>query len=69
MLKHSELDGEDRRSIDPPAYTIPEFCTTHKVSRSMLYKMWANGSGPRAKSVGVKKIITAEAAAEWRRQP
>jgi hypothetical protein len=50
----------------PLAFTIDEFCTAHRISRSGLYKMWARGIGPRVKRIGVKVLITAEAAAEWR---
>jgi hypothetical protein len=50
----------------PAAFTITEFCQAHRISRSMLYKLWSAGTGPRVKNIGVKKIITAEAAAEWR---
>jgi hypothetical protein len=47
------------------AFTIAEFCETHRVSKSWLYLEWAAGRGPRVKQIGTKKIITAEAA-EWR---
>jgi len=50
----------------PAAYTVAEFCTAHRVSRSMLYKMWRAGTGPRIKHVGTKILITAESAAAWR---
>jgi hypothetical protein len=48
------------------AFTIAEFCEAHRVSRSWLYQEWKAGRGPKVKQVGVKKLITAEAAAEWR---
>lgn len=48
------------------AQTIQEFCVDNGVSRSSLYNMWGEGIGPRFMRVGVKKLITAEAAAEWR---
>jgi hypothetical protein len=50
------------------AFTVAEFCETHRVSRSWLYQEWKAGRGPKVKQVGVKKIITAEAAYEWRNQ-
>jgi hypothetical protein len=50
----------------PVIYTIAEFCTAHRISRSQLYKLWREGAGPRVKRVGTKVLITAEAAAEWR---
>ena len=50
------------------AFTIAEFCETHRVSKSWLYQEWAAGRGPRVKKIGVKKIITVEDAAAWRRE-
>ncbi|MGO9685599.1 MAG: hypothetical protein ACLPTZ_24010 [Beijerinckiaceae bacterium] len=34
----------------------------------MVYKLWKAGIGPRWMNVGSKRIITDEAAAEWRRE-
>jgi hypothetical protein len=51
------------------AFTVAEFCEAHRVSKSWLYAEWAAGRGPRVKLIGTKKIITAEAAAEWRNAP
>jgi hypothetical protein len=48
------------------AFTIAEFCDAHRISRSWLYGEWKAGRGPKVKEIGTKKIITAEAAAEWR---
>jgi hypothetical protein len=48
------------------AFTVAEFCDAHRISRSMLYELWNAGRGPRVIKIGVKNIITAEAAAEWR---
>jgi hypothetical protein len=48
------------------AFTIAEFCESHRVSRSWLYGEWRAGRGPKVKKVGTKNIITAEAAAVWR---
>ena len=50
------------------AYTVNEFCDAHRISRSKLYELWSAGIGPRFIQVGTKKIITNEAAADWRRQ-
>jgi hypothetical protein len=49
------------------AYTVNEFCNAHRVSRAKLYQLWAAGLGPRFMHVGSKRIITIEAAADWRR--
>jgi hypothetical protein len=49
------------------AFTVSEFCDAHRISRSKLYQMWAAGAGPRYMQVGAKKIISVEAAADFRR--
>jgi hypothetical protein len=54
------------RPPDPCAFTVSEFCDRHRVSRSWLYEEWRAGRGPKFKNIGVKRIITNEAAAEWR---
>jgi hypothetical protein len=48
------------------AFTVAEFCEAHRISRSWLYAEWKAGRGPRFMRAGTKKIITMEAAADWR---
>jgi hypothetical protein len=62
------LEHSPAKQTARAAYTIPEFCESHRLSRGKLYQLWAAGTGPRFINVGVKKIITLEAAADWRRQ-
>ena len=47
-------------------YTPSEFCDAHRLSKSALYGLWKAGRGPRFIVNGVRRIITAEAAAAWR---
>ena len=49
------------------AYSIPEFCQLHGISRSALYKSIKAGQAPRLMRVGSRILISKEAAAEWRR--
>jgi predicted DNA-binding transcriptional regulator AlpA len=52
----------------PPAkaaYTIPDFCCLHSISRSLLYQLIANREGPRTFKVGARTLVSAEAAQEW----
>ena len=63
----SEHAGGNRET-ERAAYTVGEFCAAHRISRSKLYQLWATGAGPRFIQVGSKKIITVEAAADWRRR-
>ena len=54
-------------TVDPAAYTIPEFCKAHRFSESMYFKMKVQGLAPREMHVGSRTLITFEAAADWRR--
>lgn len=49
------------------AYTVDEFARAHRISRAMVYKLWAQGIGPRTMKVGSRTLISQEAAADWRR--
>ena len=49
------------------ALSIPEFCEAHRISEAFYYKLKKLGKGPREMEVGVRKLITLESAAEWRR--
>jgi predicted DNA-binding transcriptional regulator AlpA len=43
--------------LDKKAYTIAEFCEVYRLSRSELYKAWANNIGPRYIRLGPRKVI------------
>ena len=49
------------------AYSIGEFCEAHGICRGTLYNLWKSGDGPRYMHVGRRRLITNEAAADWRR--
>jgi hypothetical protein len=49
------------------ALSIDEFCDAHGISRSMYYKLRAQGKGPREMEVGTRRLISDEAGADWRR--
>jgi hypothetical protein len=49
------------------AFTVAEFCDSHRISRTKLYNLWKTGAGPRQMRVGTKILISVEAAADWRR--
>jgi predicted DNA-binding transcriptional regulator AlpA len=48
--------------------SIADFCAAYAISRAMLYKMFADGRGPRVMRVGSRRLISVEAAEEWRRK-
>ena len=49
-------------------YTVTQFCKYHNISRSMFYKLLQLGEGPRLMAVGRRRLISIEAAADWRQQ-
>ena len=51
----------------PLAMSIREFCTAHRISEDMFFKMRRQGWGPAVMRVGTRTLISIEAAAEWRK--
>ena len=51
---------------DYDAYSIRQFCARHNLSEELFYKLQRLGTGPRTLNVGRRKLITREAAREWR---
>ena len=49
------------------AFSIPEFCAMHNLSRTHLWMLEKEGKGPRLMHVGRRRLISAEAASDWRR--
>jgi hypothetical protein len=50
------------------SYTPEEFCEAERISRGMLYKLWARGEGPAFYRVGNRPRITHEARLAWQRK-
>ena len=48
--------------------TIAEWCALRKVSRSMFYNLDNEGLAPKTHNVGVKRLISPHADAEWLQQ-
>jgi hypothetical protein len=53
---------------DPDAYSVEQFCAKHGISQSLFYKMRREGLGPEEIRLGVRVLISKEAAARWRAQ-
>ena len=54
------MDGEQ------DAYGVESFCERHGISRAYLYLLWKRGDGPRFMQVGARRLVSREAAADWR---
>jgi len=49
------------------SFTILEWCAYRRISRAMFYKLAAAGDAPRTHRAGNKRLISAEADADWLR--
>ena len=47
---------------------VDGFCHEHGISRAHFYNLLRPGDGPAIMKVGRRTLISAEAAAEWRRR-
>ena len=55
--------------MNKTCFTVYEFCHEHgDISKVFFYKLLKQGKGPRLMKVGRRTLITAEAAADWRKQ-
>ena len=56
-----------RVTVQKQSFSIQEFCKLHDISRSLFYVLREKGEAPRVMKVGRRTLISAEAAAEWRK--
>lgn len=56
------------RRDDPAAYRVSEFCSAFGICPATLYKAIRDGYGPATFKVGRRRLISREAAEEWRRR-
>jgi hypothetical protein len=59
--------GATEAEVPRAAYSIPEFCTAHRICEAFYYKLRAAGLGPREMRAGRRVTVSMEAAKEWRR--
>jgi hypothetical protein len=69
-LEHSAAGTAKPASaeVKDPSLTIDQFCRAENISRSMLYRAWAEGWGPKFYKVGVTRRITHRARLEWQHE-
>ncbi len=53
--------------MDRVVFTIPEFCTAFRISRSHLYNLIGRGEGTVFFKAGKRTLIRCDAAAAWAR--
>jgi hypothetical protein len=61
-----DLDKE--RTAPRLGYSINEFCEAYRICRASFYNYQRAGVGPRIMRVGSRRIISVEAAEDWRRE-
>lgn len=66
-LEHNPV-RERKATVNDPSYTVDQFCAAERMSRSMLYKAWAEGWGPDFYRIGVTRRITHRARLAWQRE-
>ena len=54
--------------MERKAQPLAEFCKEHGICRQTFYNLRAKGEAPRVMRVGRKVLVSAEAAADWRRE-
>ena len=47
--------------------SVEEFCRDHGFSKSHFYQLEKDGKAPRSMKLGRRRLISVEAAAEWRK--
>jgi hypothetical protein len=47
-------------------FSIASFCKAHGISQALYFKAKNEGWGPQESAVGVRRMISIEAAAKWR---
>ncbi len=67
LLGGAAARGDSLSLGDMLAFSIPEFCRRHGISRAHFYNLSKTGDAPTVMRVGRRTLISAEAAAAWRR--
>lgn len=61
------IEATDQKVVERQAFSIAEFCRAHSISEPFYFQLKRAGLQPRETYVGRRVLISAEAAAEWRR--
>jgi predicted DNA-binding transcriptional regulator AlpA len=54
--------------MEQQAFSISQFCAAHAISRALFYLLLKDGRAPATMLVGSRRLISAEAAAAWRKK-
>ena len=59
---------EKHKRPEQRVYSVEEFCEAHGIGRSHFYILLRNNRGPKTMRLGRRRLISREAARDWRRQ-
>jgi hypothetical protein len=62
------LRNRRERRIMAAGYTVSEFCEHFRISHSHFYAQQRLGVGPKTMKIGRRRLISPEAAAEYRQR-
>ena len=69
-MAHAATDTKPKQARDrgspTHAFTVQEFCDSHRISRSRYYELKAQGLTPVEMKIGHRRLISFESAAAWR---
>ena len=54
--------------MNSQAFSVQQFCAAHGLSRAMFYILLRDVRAPTVMKIGRRTLISAEAAADWRRR-
>lgn len=54
--------------MESQTYSVSQFCEAHGFSRAMFYLLLKDGRAPAVMKVGKRTLVSAEAAADWRKR-
>jgi len=60
------MDANPPGTTGRKASSIEQFCSDHGISRATFYNLLKAGKAPRIMRVGARRLVSEEAAAEWR---
>jgi hypothetical protein len=60
--------GPSQGAVPRLAYSIKDFCISHRISEALYFKLKRQGRAPIEMVVGARRLISIESAAAWRRQ-
>jgi hypothetical protein len=64
----STVSQEPKSQFEQAAYDVNSFCRAHRISRALFYILVRDGIAPRLMRVRGRTLVSAKAAAEWRRR-